>query len=33
MDNVFIERVWRSLKYEERAGPGNLDRAISGVSA
>jgi putative transposase len=39
-DNVFVERLWRSVKYEEvylhaydRAGSGNLHRTISGVSA
>jgi putative transposase len=29
MDNIFVERLWRSLKYEECGGSGFLDSRIS----
>lgn len=33
-DNVFIERLWKSVKYEEvRGGPENLNSRISGFPA
>ena len=35
LDNVFIERLWRSLKYEEvyLHAYGNLDEARRGIGA